>query len=322
MRLSLAIKPFSFQLRRPLNTSQGVLKERQGWLLKLEDAYGNNGWGEVSPLNPDEMTRCEKNLNKIKDTPFRDEIEEKIVEESGAFGFGLGAALAELDNLIGLQNKQGWLKAPKSAILLPNKKSLLPTLSLCIEKGISKKQTLTFKWKVAIEDSKVERILLEKILKILPLNFHLRIDPNGGWNHNEAKDWATQLAGDSRLDWLEQPLPPNDLEGLFELSKTVPIALDESLRYDPSLRSSWKNWQVRHPILEGDPRRLLRELHNGKSFITISTSFETGIGRRWVNHMAALQQTSSTPTAPGLAPDWCPTGALFSDDPQKVWKAA
>ena len=29
-----------------------------------------------------------------------------------------------------------------------------------------------------------------------------------------AAAWADRLAGDPRLDWLEQPLPPQDLDGL------------------------------------------------------------------------------------------------------------
>jgi len=54
----------------------------------------------------------------------------------------------------------------------------------------------------------------------------------------------------------------------------------------------------------------------------LSTAFETGIGRRWLHHLAALQHLGPTPAAPGLAPGWCPAGALFDPDPQNVWQAA
>tara|TARA_Y100001968_G_scaffold248165_1_gene232683 strand:+ start:6823 stop:7791 length:969 start_codon:yes stop_codon:yes gene_type:complete len=322
MRLSLAIKPYSYQLLNPIHTSQGFLHKKKGWLLKVEDPSGHCGWGEVSPLNPYELTKCEANLNKLTYSPLREEIEEKIVTESGALGFGFGAALAEMDCLVGKTTKDSWLKAPKSAILLPKGNTLLSTLNMYLQKNQSHKQPLTFKWKVGIEEPNVEKKLLEEILAVLPINYRIRIDANGGWSRKVAKDWSKKLAGDPRLDWLEQPLTPNDSEGLLELSKQVPIALDESLRCDPSLRNRWKYWQVRHPVLEGDPRELLKELNNGKSFITISTSFETGIGSRWVNHMAALQHNSSTPTAPGLAPGWFPKSELFSNDPHKVWEAA
>ena len=91
---------------------------------------------------------------------------------------------------------------------------------------------------------------------------------------------------------------------------------------DPSLRNRWGGWQVRRPLLEGDPRPLLRQLQECVPYRMLSTAFETGIGRRWLHHLAALQLQGPTPVAPGLAPGWCPSGPLFSDDPAAVWEAA
>jgi O-succinylbenzoate synthase len=54
----------------------------------------------------------------------------------------------------------------------------------------------------------------------------------------------------------------------------------------------------------------------------LSTALETGIGRRLLHHLAALQSLGPTPTAPGLAPGWCPEGGLFAADPDAVWEAA
>ena len=51
MELQLQIKPYGFQLSRPLLTAAGVLQDRRGWLLRLEDSAGRLGWGEVSPLD-------------------------------------------------------------------------------------------------------------------------------------------------------------------------------------------------------------------------------------------------------------------------------
>jgi O-succinylbenzoate synthase len=53
----------------------------------------------------------------------------------------------------------------------------------------------------------------------------------------------------------------------------------------------------------------------------VSTALETGIGRRWVHHLAALQAAGPTPAAPGLAPGWTPVGPLFAQDPTVVWEA-
>ena len=130
-----------------------------------------------------------------------------------------------------------------------------------------------------------------------------------------------RLRDDPRLDWLEQPLAVEDQAGLDQLAALGPVALDESLYQHPELRSNWRGWQVRRPVLEGDPRLLLRELQAGVPQRMLSTAFETGIGRRWLEHLAGLQDQGPTPAAPGLAPGWTPAGPLFSDDPEMVWAA-
>ena len=67
---------------------------------------------------------------------------------------------------------------------------------------------------------------------------------------------------------------------------------------------------------------LQQQLQSGLPRQMISTAFETGIGRRFVEHLAALQAQGPTPAAPGLAPGWRPEGELFAADPERVWEAA
>jgi O-succinylbenzoate synthase len=163
--------------------------------------------------------------------------------------------------------------------------------------------------------------VLEELLGRLRPPDRLRLDANGGWDRPTAARWAERLAGEPRLEWFEQPLPPEDGEGLWALAARLPVALDESLRADPSLRGRWPGWQVRRPAIEGDPRPLLAQLTEGVPWLMVSTALETGVGRRWVNHLAALQADGPTPTAPGLAPGWTPEGPLFAADPERVWEA-
>ena len=162
--------------------------------------------------------------------------------------------------------------------------------------------------------------MLEKILSMLPSNSKLRIDANGGWNRDQANYWAQKLHNNPLLEWLEQPLSPEDLSGLEKLAEYIPVALDESLNHNPCLRQTWKSWQIRRPSIDGDPRIILKELTNKNSYIVISTAFETGIGTRWVEYLARMQQHTKTPTKPGLAPGWRPNTPLFSNDPFVVWK--
>jgi O-succinylbenzoate synthase len=79
---------------------------------------------------------------------------------------------------------------------------------------------------------------------------------------------------------------------------------------------------VRRPSQEGDPRPLLAALEGGQPRLVLSTAFETGIGGRWLGHLAALQAEGPTPKAPGLGAGWRPGGDLFAADPERVWRAA
>ena len=250
------------------------------------------------------------------------DLEACLPQLPAPLAFALGAALAELDGLVGAE-PDPWRPAPPSAWLLPAGEGALESLrGLLASDDPSPEGSLTVKWKVAAHPDPLERLLLEELLAQLPATARLRLDANGGWDGPTATAWADRLAREPRLEWLEQPLPPGDQEGLDALAQRIPVALDESLRVDPTLRQRWPGWQVRRPALEGDPRPLLAELRSGRPRLMVSTALETGFGRRWVHHLAALQADGPTPTAPGLAPGWTPQGPLFAADPLVVWEAA
>jgi len=349
--LTLDWRAFRFALPRALVTAQGALQERAGWLLRLQSSDGRLGWGEAAPLEPavgrrggapgacaDTLEACRGTIAALGPCLSREQLEEALPTLPGSLAFAIGAALAELDGLGGEAAEgglaeledwadeaaggglaagwlaEGWLPAPPSAWLLPAGAAVLPALEEALS---SNAQTL--KWKVAAADDALERQLLEAVLERLPEGARLRLDANGGWDRATAAAWSERLALEPRLEWLEQPLADDDLEGLEALAARLPVALDESLRRHPWLRERWSGWQVRRPALEGDPRPLLAALAAGRAGWMVSTAFETGVGRRLVEHAAALQWRGPTPTAPGLAPQWRPTGPLFDTDPAVVW---
>ena len=314
MQLELQVRPFAFDLIRPLRTAVGLIKTRRGWLLRLRAENGRVGWGEAAPLNPRHAEQAEQAIRALPSQLTQQQLEELLTEQPMPVAFALGAALAELDGI-------AWLPAPAPAQLLPAGEAMLEQLELLVNQAC-RDRSLTVKWKVAVEADALERRWLDQLLERLPSTAQLRLDANGGWNRHTAQAWMEALVGDRRFAWLEQPLPPEGRQGLENLSEHGPVALDESLELDPRLRDSWSGWQVRRPSLEGDPRPLLHQLQEGVPRRMVSTAFETGIGRRWLDHLAALQITGPTPAAPGLAPGWCPAGPLFSADPQQVWMAA
>jgi len=323
MKLIINIKPFSFQLTRKLITSQGIIHNKIGFLLQIKDSDGNCGWGEVSPIEKNELKECIESLNFIGRITTKDSIENYLYELPGALAFGLGASLADLENLSIRELDFEGFDITESSYLLPTDIDPLESIVKYLDRSNKEKSSRTIKWKVSNQENNFnEEKTLQKILNILPKNFKLRIDPNGGWSRQKAQEWSSELKNETRLQWIEQPLPSKDIEGLFSLANQIPIALDESLIEFPYLRKIWKSWQIRRPALDGDPRLLLKELEKEDSRTVISTAFETGIGRRWINHLAARQVKGKNPCAPGLAPGWCPKGPLFDNNPKLVWEAA
>ena len=297
----------------------------------------------TAPLtSPDGFEACATAIAALGPRLERRVLEQALPQLPGPLAFALGLALADLDGL-GSPAQGGWLAAPPSAELLPAGAAALTALdALLQERPLGQAASpspggdaqvpateppgqgippLTVKWKVAAGADAEERAVLEQLLARLPAGWKLRLDANGGWDRPTAQAWAERLAGDPRLDWLEQPLAVADPAGLERLAALVPVALDESLRADPALAQRWSGWQVRRPASEGDPRPLLAALQAGTPNLCLSTAFETGIGRRLLAHLAALQAQGPTPTAPGLAPGWRPQGELFAADPERVWGA-
>ncbi|MBM5817498.1 MAG: hypothetical protein FJ083_13220 [Cyanobacteria bacterium K_Offshore_surface_m2_239] len=48
--LRLQWRPFVQSLPQPLRTARGLLRDKRGWLLRLEVPGGGVGWGEAAPL--------------------------------------------------------------------------------------------------------------------------------------------------------------------------------------------------------------------------------------------------------------------------------
>jgi O-succinylbenzoate synthase len=322
--LELSWRPYRFVLPRRLITSRGALVERTGWLLRLQAPNGSFGWGEAAAqLFTPALPELAAAVAALPPAQSREALEQQILQVPAPVACAVGMALAELDGR-GAVAGGHWQRAPRSAWLLPAGAAALDELDRVLggEAG-STDPSVTLKWKVAALPDADERALLEALLQRLPASARLRLDANGGWDVATAHRWADRLADEPRLQWLEQPLAPLELPELAELGARLPVALDESLPHLlPQQRAAWPGWLVRRPLQEGDPRPLLQQLQAGLPRQMISTAFETGIGWRFVEHLAALQAQGPTPAAPGLAPGWQPDGPLFAMDPERVWEAA
>ena len=230
----------------------------------------------------------------------------------------INSALAEINGKIIFKEYYYFNEIDKTAILL-NSENVISEINEIKKRQSNIGKSVTIKWKVALLDNHEEEANLEEILSQIGNNIKLRIDANGSWGRKIANRWADILKDNKNIDWLEQPLCVDDIEGMKELNKKIPIALDESLLKFPTLIDEWKGWQIRRPSQENNPVKLLRELESKKSLISISTSFETGIGKRWLYHLSSLQLQGPTPKVPGLAMNKFPNSFLFSNEAKKIW---
>ena len=318
MNLIFQKKSYSFKLSAKVENSKTNYHTKSGWIIKLISNDKKIGFGEVSPLHKEDLKKCAKQLDMIPSYIEVFNLSEQINIFHPCIQSAINSALAEINGKIIFKENYYFDEIDKTAILL-NHENVVSDLNEIKKRQSNIGKSLTIKWKVALKNNHEEEATLEEILSQIGNNIKLRIDANGSWGREIANRWADILKDNKNIDWLEQPLCVDDIDGLTELNKKIPIALDESLLKFPNLIDEWKGWQIRRPSQENNPVKLLRELENKKALISISTSFETGIGKRWLYHLSSLQLQGPTPKVPGLAMNKFPNSFLFLNEAKKIW---
>ena len=318
MKLIFKKKSYSFKLSDKVENSKTTYHTKFGWIIKLTSNDKKIGFGEVSPLHKEDLKKCATQLDMIPSYIEVLNLSEQINIFHPCIQSAINSALAEINGKIIFKENSYFDEIDKTAILL-NHKNVVSDLNKIKKRQSDIGKSLTIKWKVALKNNHEEEASLEEILSQIGNNIKLRIDANGSWGREIANRWADILKDNKSVDWLEQPLCVDDIDGLTELNKKIPIALDESLLKFPNLIDEWKGWQIRRPSQENNPVKLLRELENKKALISISTSFETGIGKRWLYHLSSLQLQGPTPKVPGLAMNKFPNSFLFLNEAKKIW---
>ena len=319
MNLTFKKKFFLFKLSKKVDNSNSSIEYKSGWIIKLINTNNEIGFGEISPLQINDLGKCLKQINQIPSNINTKNLSENIKNYHPCIQSGLNTALAEINKIITYKKKYYFEEVNKTAILLSSKNTL-EELKQLKNTQTNNRKLLTIKWKVGIQKNKIEEKILENILSHMTSNIKIRIDANGSWDRDIANRWADILKGNNNIDWIEQPLAVDDIEGMKELEKKVPVALDESLIKYPNLINEWNGWQIRRPSQERNPINLLKELKDKKGLRSISTSFETGIGRRLLYHLSSLQLLGPTPKVPGLALKNSPKSYLFLNNPNKIWE--
>ena len=237
MALKLVVEQCSITTRHPFVIARGSTNGYTRAWVRLVDSDGQEGWGEADPSsfygeNLDTvLAGCERLRAHLPSDPFDLEAAEArwehVLPKNGAARAAFSAALHDLvGKKLGQPLWRLWGLDPAKA----------PPSSFTI--GLDTNEKIAAKIKEA-EQYPILKIKLgtdrdEAILKTIrdATDKPIRVDANAGWTVPRAKEMIPMLR-EYGVEFLEQPLVPDDLDGLTEVRRVaaahqLPVVVDES----------------------------------------------------------------------------------------------
>jgi len=235
--LKLVVEQATITTRHPFAIARGSTNGYKRAWVRLVDADGQEGWGEADPSSfygeslDTVLAAFERLKPHLPQDPFDLEGAEARWEKALPKNWSARAALsAALHDLVGKKLGQPvwrlWGLDPKKA----------PVSSFTI--GLDTNEKIEAKVREA-EPYPILKIKLgtdrdEEILKTIraATDKPIRVDANAGWDVKRAKQMIPRLK-DCGVEFVEQPLLPDDLDGLAEVRKVaakyqMPVVVDES----------------------------------------------------------------------------------------------
>jgi L-alanine-DL-glutamate epimerase-like enolase superfamily enzyme len=237
MGLKLHVEQCSITTRHPFVIARGSTNGYQRAWVRIVDDDGQEGWGEADPSSyygetlETVLAGFERLASHLPPDAFDLEAAEarweKVLPRNGAARSALSAALHDLvGKKLGQPLWRLWGLDPKKA----------PLSSFTI--GLDTPEKMRAKVREA-DPYPILKVKLgtdrdEEILRTIreATDKPIRVDANAGWSVARAKQMIPRLR-EAGVEFLEQPLVPEDLEGLVEVRKVanahhLPIVVDES----------------------------------------------------------------------------------------------
>src|SRR5919106_2684724 len=234
MALKLDAEVITLTTRHPFIIARGGRSEYRVVWVRLTDSEGCEGWGEADPSSyygetHDTVLEVLRTLAPhLTDDPFDLETAEarfaQVVPKNGAARSALSAALHDLaGKRLGVPLYRLWGLDPGHA----------PVSSFTI--GIDTDEKIRAKVKEAasypILKIKLGTERDEAILRTIrdATDKPIRVDANAGWSRERARAMLPLLK-EFGVEFVEQPLQPDDIEGLAGLRRAgiLPVVVDES----------------------------------------------------------------------------------------------
>ena len=282
MSFLLAHRRYALPFRVPVRTAHGPWAVREGLIVRVTDATGAVGYGEIAPIpqfRTETVDEAAVALQALGGQVSETQIAALPVQLSSTC-HGLRSALADCrvgSPAVSLSNRSNLAVAA----LLPAGREALGAAAAKAELGFR-----VFKWKVGVVDNDEELGLLDDLLARLPGGARLRLDANGAWDRRRAERWLERCA-ERPVEFVEQPVAPT-ARGADDLLRGLagdfptPLALDESLVHDGDverwLAAAWPGLFVVKPALLADPAATCALLAQAKARVVFSSALETAVG--------------------------------------------
>ena len=315
---TFTIHPFALRVHKRWRKAIGLGPERPGALVRLRDADGIIGWGEVSPLASVHGPKRDDWLLSAVLAPL-DDVDvaalATISDWSDACAWlDTQPTLAHPSLRFGLEMAWLGLHAQRehttpAAILAASPRALVDVQHLCTATVDAVEQLLphlsdgdTVKLKVGRARANQEARAIELLLS--QSSARLRLDANRAWSLDDAIDRLRNVPW-SRVDYVEEPLAqPDQIDALVDATDAR-IAWDETrrereheaLHHHPAVRA----WIVKPQAVGGDHGLRALDASRGDHDIALvlSSCLETGMGLAHQAQLAAAHACVAFPAGLG-----------------------
>tara|TARA_Y100000590_G_scaffold31288_1_gene34631 strand:- start:16491 stop:17516 length:1026 start_codon:yes stop_codon:yes gene_type:complete len=309
------VTPYSIPFTNSLQTSGHTFTHRDGlWLcIKGEE---NSGWGEAAPLagfSKETLQDVHYALEgfhqaidgeviDIEELPF---LIEAHTEGNPSTRFALETAFYDLLSKNSNQSISEYLNPNACKEVAVNGIAGIHT---------PKEGFLVIKVKVGFRNLFDEIEYMELLRSTYGDNVLFRLDANGAFDLPKAIRFCKEMEV-FNIDYIEQPLPSEELVDLAELRyhTNIPIAIDESLTdchsAEENIKQQTADIFVIKPMISGgfvETRKIVKLAKQENIRVVITSSLETEIGRMACLHVAAANEISESC---GLA-----TGTFLQED--------
>lgn len=235
LKLKASFEKFTLDFKRPSGTSRGVLTQKTGWLLKIEDESGREGFGEcsvIAGLTPEYESdeSYEQKIIEVCNNILRYIKNIDLLNDFSSIKFAVESAWLDFQNggkRIYFTSGHTTFQLPINGLIWMGEPSFMQTqIQEKIDAGFT-----CIKLKIGALNFYDELQLLENFRSYNSAKkITLRVDANGAFNVDEALEKLHQLAR-FEIHSIEQPIKAgqwNEMKALCS-SSLIPIALDEEL---------------------------------------------------------------------------------------------